>query len=88
MKYFEVNSQYYALIKAETIEETMEMYVEYVCDDDDGDLIDNIKEVSQLYAQKVFIDAEHEDLFTSMEDKIKEFDTRVNGVLVIDGSFM
>ena len=57
MKYFEVNYPYYALIKAETIEEAMDIYTECVCDDEDGNLKGNIKEVSPQYVQKMFVDA-------------------------------
>lgn len=53
MKFFEVHSPYYALLKAKTKREGMATYVEYVADDD-GTLHEEITEVDRDYALVMF----------------------------------
>ncbi|MCP9283550.1 hypothetical protein [Bacillus safensis] len=49
MKFFEVNEPYSALIKARTKEKAMEIYTDTVADDD-GNLSEEITEVTDLYS--------------------------------------
>ena len=49
MKYFEIYSPYYALLKANTQEEAIAKYAECVADDD-GTLHEEIQEVDRDYA--------------------------------------
>ncbi|MFE0619741.1 hypothetical protein, partial [Bacillus altitudinis] len=51
---------YYALIKAETEERAIAKYVELVADDD-GELKDDIKEVSREHALKIYSNTKSED---------------------------
>ena len=50
MKYYEINAPYYAMVKAPNEEEAIKKYVEIVADDEDGELKNEIKEVSRDYA--------------------------------------
>lgn len=49
MKYFEVSYPYYALIKAESLDDAKSEYIRSVADDD-GNLVYNIVEVDSYYA--------------------------------------
>ncbi|MBT9285837.1 MULTISPECIES: hypothetical protein [Bacillus] len=49
MKFFEARNPYSALIKANTKEKAMKLYVEEVANDD-GHLSEDIKEVGKVYA--------------------------------------
>lgn len=53
-KYYEVHSPYYALIKARDEDEAYQVYVNTVADDEDDELMDEIKEVSANYAIAYF----------------------------------
>lgn len=54
MKFYEVHDPYYALIKAKTKENAMTIYTDVVADDEEGELAENIKEVTGLYAAAKF----------------------------------
>jgi len=61
MRYFEISSPYYALIKAENEEQAIEKYVELVADDHDDTLKEDIKEVERDYALIIHARADSED---------------------------
>lgn len=47
MKYFEIHDPYYAMIKSQDQTQAIETYVEYVSDDEEGALNDEIKEIDR-----------------------------------------
>lgn len=88
MKYYEIHSPYYALVKAETPEEAIATYVEYVAEDD-GTLKDEIKEVDRDYALVSYSRGKTEDNEpVSVSDIIREFQSPGSSVLLITGELL
>jgi hypothetical protein len=86
MKYFEIHSPYYALVKAETVEKAIEIYVEQVADDD-GTLREEIKEVD--YALIQFARSESEDGdFMPVSETLDKFHREKSEVLLIDSGLL
>lgn len=84
MKYFEVDSPYYSLLKANTKEEAKAKYIEIVCDDYDGTLNDDLKEVSRDYALIKFSRGQSEDMkHVSAKEVEEEFNSESADVLLI-----
>lgn len=81
MKYFEIHDPYYALVKAETVEKALEIYVEQVADDD-GTLREEIKEVDRDYALIQFARSESED------ETLDKFHREKSEVLLIESSLL
>ncbi|MBL4952190.1 hypothetical protein JK635_08190 [Neobacillus sp. YIM B02564] len=88
MKYFEVNTPYYALIKAKNKEDAMNKYVEFVAEDD-GTLGEEMKEVSRDYALVKFSRAYDENQkLLPISGVVEEFNCQSNEVIVVDGSLI
>ncbi|CAJ1001003.1 hypothetical protein [Brevibacillus aydinogluensis] len=88
MKYFEIHSPYYALVKAETVEKAIEIYVEQVADDD-GTLREEIKEVDRDYALIQFARSESEDGdFMPVPETLDKFHREKSEVLLIDSGLL
>lgn len=88
MKYFEVCSPYYALMKTENVEKAKEKYIEHVSDDD-GTLDDEIKEVGRDYALAKFSRAPGENRkLIPINEVIEDFHCAEYEVLIIDGSLL
>lgn len=88
MKYFEAHYPYYALIKDKTKEDAIKIFVEYVADDE-GDLDDEINEVSRDYALIKFSRATGEDgEVVPIVEIIEEFNDEETSLLLIDGSLL
>jgi len=84
MKYFEVYDPYYALIKAENKEAARDEYVANVADDD-GTLIDEIKEVDRDYALVKYSRGKDEDgKLIPIPEILNDFQSGENLVLLID----
>ncbi|MDO7908447.1 hypothetical protein Q5741_18765 [Paenibacillus sp. JX-17] len=88
MRYFEIIEPYYAMIKAETEEQAIEKYVEFVADDD-GSLKDEIAELERDYALVLYSRCPAEDM-RSMKtiDLLNEFQDEEPSVLIVDGSLL
>ena len=86
MKYFEVYEPYYALIKEESKEKAMKVYVEFVASDE-GTLKDEMYEVSRTAAWRKFCKGENEDGSKSYE-LVKQFNDQDNKVLLIDSALL
>lgn len=85
MKYFEILDPYYALLKAETQEEAIKKYVEIVADDE-GNLNEEIREVSRDYALIEFSRGIGDNKkYLSPADLIKQFNEEGADVLLITG---
>lgn len=88
MKYFEVYEPYYALIKEESKEKAMKVYVEFVASDE-GTLKDEMYEVSRTAAWRKFCNGENEDGSKSLYDElVKQFNDPDNKVLLIDSALL
>lgn len=83
VRYFEVDSPYYALIKASNKQEFEEIYKEYV----NEDLKDEPREVGKLYAL-VKLSRALGFKTAKIETIINEFEDDKNKVLVLDGSLI
>ncbi|WP_340701643.1 hypothetical protein [Brevibacillus borstelensis] len=83
MKFFEIHSPYYALLKAETQEEAIAKYAECVADDD-GTLQEEIREVDRDYALASFSRAVTEDnKKIPIEKLLEDFQREDNAVLFV-----
>jgi hypothetical protein len=84
MKFFEIYSPYYALIKAKSVNEAINLYVEGVADDD-GTLKDEIKEVDRDYALARYSRGKSEDgKLIPLEEVLEDFSNDDSMVLLID----
>ncbi|KAA6446710.1 hypothetical protein FZC77_22355 [Bacillus swezeyi] len=88
MKFFEVCEPYYALIKANTKEKAMKLYIETVADDD-GKLSDEMREVGQTYAaiKHGRTTGEYKELMPS-DQALDEISNDEEMVLIIDGGLL
>jgi len=88
MKYFEIHSPYYALMKAETVEKAIEIYVEQVADND-STLREEIKEVDRDYALAAFSRGGTEDgKEVPISEILKDFQSEGSAVLLIDRALL
>lgn len=89
MKFYEVHDPYYALIMATNEEEALEIYASNVAEDDDGELLDEIEEVSRDYAVIRFSRAKSEDGKEIDQMELLAILTSEDAqVLVIDGTLL
>lgn len=90
MKYFEIKTPYYGLMKAKTGEEAVNVYVETVADDDqDNPLIEEINEVDRDYALIKYAQAtDEEGTIQSAEDILKSFNDGKASILGMDSSLI
>lgn len=85
MKYFEVQLPYYALLRAENREEVVKIYVEYIADDEDDKLIDEMIEIDSDTALGKFVRyLERVDGDISLSEVLKRFNEE--DILLIDGA--
>lgn len=90
MKYYEFNKHdYYALIKAETAQKSMELYVEYVA----GDSVEQIKtegtpDLLNKYDAFVKYGLAPKEVNENFEEAVKYFEDDTEGLLLIDGSLI
>lgn len=88
MKYFEVYTPYYALLKAESVEKAKGKYTEYVAEDD-GSLVDEITEVGRDYALAKFSQAPAENRkLIPIKQTLEDFHCAEYEVLIIDGNLL
>ncbi|WP_289136312.1 hypothetical protein [uncultured Brevibacillus sp.] len=88
MKFFEIHSPYYALLKAKTQEEAIAKYAEQVADDD-GTLHEEIKEVDRDYALVSFSRGATEDKEeVPISEILKDFQSEGSSVLLIDSGLV
>lgn len=85
MKYFEIKEPYYALIKAESEELAIQVYVENVADDEDNTLQEEIIELGRDAALGKYVKCLNGDMLLSVV--LKEFD-EAEDLLLIDGSLL
>lgn len=89
MKFYEVNEPYYALIKAKTKENAMTIYTDVVADDEEGELAENIKEVTGLYAAIRYSRVNGEDgKPTPVKEDLDDLTNEEEMVLAVDGSLI
>ncbi|MEK4789360.1 hypothetical protein [Bacillus sp. FSL K6-2971] len=89
MKFYEVHDPYYALIKAKTKENAMTIYTDVVADDEEGELAENIKEVTGLYAAIRYSRTVGEDGKTiPFEEVLQDLTNEEEMTLLIDGSLI
>ena len=88
MKYFEINSPYYGLMKAENAEEAIQVYVEYVADEEPGSpLIEEIKEVDRDYALIIYaLGTDESGNGEPVKEIIESFNEEKSDILAIDSS--
>lgn len=88
MKYFEVYSPYYALIKALNKEEAIKLYVKNVADDNENNPLSNeIKEVERDYAAvKYGRGLTDEGQKVPMVEVLKDIQDNKQAVLLVDGA--
>lgn len=83
MKFFEIHSPYYALLRANTQEEAIAKYTECVADDD-GTLHEEITEVDRDYALVSFSRGTTEDNETvPVKEILEDFKKEGSAVLLI-----
>jgi hypothetical protein len=88
MKFYEIHYPYYALLKAESKEEALKLYVEAVCDDD-GTLSQELKEVERDYALVMYSRAKTEDgKYIPAPLVLKDVREDESKVLLIDGALL
>lgn len=88
MKFYEVDSPYYALLRAENEQQAKEKFVQHV-GDDEGLLDGNIKEVSRDYALAKLAQAPGENKkLIPVNEVLNVFDCGLYEVLLIDGSLL
>ncbi|WP_242730858.1 hypothetical protein [Bacillus altitudinis] len=89
LKFYEVHDPYYALIKAKTKENAMTIYTDVVADDEEGELAENIKEVTGLYAAAKFsrIPGEDKELIP-FEEVLEDLTSEGEMMLAVDGSLI
>lgn len=89
MKYFKIQDPYYALIKAENQDEAIRIYTEFVSDDEDGTLHEEIKEIDRDYALIQFARSESEDGdFMPVPETLDKFRREKSEVLLIDSGLL
>lgn len=89
MKYFQTHTPYYALIKAESKESAIDIYVKTVADDDDDTLKDVMHEVSRDYALSKHSRAlSDKDYFVPIEEALKSFCADGDDILLIHSSLI
>jgi hypothetical protein len=87
MKFFEIHYPYYALIKAKSINEAINLYVEFVADDDA--LEDEIKEVDRDYALAKYSRGTSEDgKDIPLKEVLEDFGNDDSMVLLIDSALV
>lgn len=89
MKFYEVHYPYYALIMATNEDEAIEIYTDNVAEDYEGDLIDEIQEVSRDYAVIRFSRTKSEDgEEIDQVEVLATLNSEDSQVLVIDGALL
>lgn len=88
MKFYEVHDPYYALIKAKTKENAMTIYTDVVADDEEGELAENIKEVTGLYAAAKFSRIMEDKEFIPFEEVLEDLTNDGEMMLAVDGSLI
>ncbi|KMK69718.1 hypothetical protein ACJ64_15460 [Bacillus safensis] len=89
MKFYETHEPYYALIKARNIKNATEIYNDTVADDVEGELAENIKEVTGLYAAIRYSRTVGEDGKTiPFEEVLQDLTNEEEMMLLIDGSLI
>ncbi|UPK42491.1 hypothetical protein [Paenibacillus pabuli] len=84
MRYFEFNSDYWALIKAETPEQAIEKYIEIVADDYNGTLSEEMQEVDRDYALVIHARVESKDGdIENVAETLKDFNSPEAGIVAI-----
>ncbi|MCY7680166.1 MULTISPECIES: hypothetical protein [Bacillus] len=88
MKFYEVHDPYYALIKAKTKENAMTIYTDVVADDD-GELSEEITEVTEAYATILYSRVNGEDNnVIPVKEVLEHLTNEEEMVLIIDGSLL
>ncbi|MCP9298353.1 hypothetical protein [Bacillus halotolerans] len=88
MKFFEVSDPYYALIKANTKEKAMKLYIEEVADDEEN-LSKGMQEVSLEHAVKAYIHRTgFEQGFFFKDEITNNLKGREEGIVVMDGHLL
>ncbi|WP_144520691.1 hypothetical protein [Bacillus pumilus] len=89
MKFYETHEPYYALIKARNIKNATEIYNDTVADDVEGELAENIKEVTGIYAAIRYSRVNGEDgKPTPVKEDLDDLTNEEEMVLIIDGSLL
>lgn len=89
MKFYETHEPYYALIKARNIKNATEIYNDTVADDVEGELGENIKEVTGIYAAIRYSRVNGEDgKPTPVKEDLDDLTNEIQMVLIIDGSLV
>ncbi|MHC2450284.1 hypothetical protein ACUXP3_000882 [Bacillus altitudinis] len=89
MKFYEVHDPYYALIKAKTKENAMTIYTDVVADDEEGELAENIKEVTGLYAATKYSRCTGEDKeLIPFKEVLEDLTSDGEMMLAVDGSLI
>lgn len=88
MKFFEIQTPYYALLKADTKDNALGVYVKFVADND-GSLGETIKEVDRDYALVKFAygGGKGGEKMT-VKEMLKVFNENLNEVLCIDSALL
>lgn len=89
MKFFEIHYPYYALLKAESKEEALKLYVEAVCDDD-GSLKEELKEVERDYALATYgrFSKTEDGKYIPISHVLEDFKNNEQMVLLIDSTLL
>lgn len=88
-KFYEVHDPYYALIKAKNEENAMTIYTDTVADDEEGELTENIKEVTGLYAAAKYSRILGEDnKIIPLEEVLEDLTSEGEMMLAVDGSLI
>lgn len=89
MNFYEVNEPYYALVMADSYEKAYKEYVEVVAEDHDGDLLENINQVSEQYALLRFsrVTDDGGDLL-EIDEMLRILKSEKTELLIIDGSLI
>ena len=89
LKYFEIHSPYYALIRAENLEKAKEKYITIVCEEDEEEPL-IFAEVSKDYALVKFVLASvgREETVEEILDNFNDSSSCNGDIVLIDGEFI
>lgn len=88
MRYFEIHDPYYAMLKATDQDEAINKYTEFVADDEEDTLKDEIREVSRDIALIMFSRGTGEGSeLKSPAELLEEFNKEEADILLITSEF-
>jgi len=89
MKFFKVNEPYYALIKANDKEAAIKLYEANVAENIDGEVNEDVREISANKALVIFSRATSEDgKIIPINEILTDFESEEEMILLIEGTLL